>query len=89
MELLITMEMVGMVGVVMVAEAGDVQEVVLLGVEDEVMVSKVHTMIMLKLHLSKVVVSKVDTMIMLKVHLSKVVVSSWSSDFFALYFWLK
>lgn len=57
MELLIIMEMVGMVGVAMVAEEEAVREVVLSGVEDEVMVSKLDTMIMLKVHLSKVVVS--------------------------------
>ncbi|KAM2531416.1 hypothetical protein PS1_000145 [Malus domestica] len=56
MELGIIMEMVGMVGVVMVAEVEAVQEVVLLGVEDEVMVSQVDTMTMLKVHLPKAVV---------------------------------
>lgn len=56
MELGIIMEMFGMVGVVMVAEVEAVQEVVLLGVEDEVMVSQVDTMTMLKVHLPKAVV---------------------------------
>lgn len=56
MELLIIMEMVGMVGVAMVAEEEAVREVIS-GVEGEVMVSKLDTMIMLKVHLSKVVVS--------------------------------
>ena len=55
--LIIIMEIIGRVGVAMVAEVGAVQEVVLLGVEDEVMVSKLGTMIMLKVHLPKVVVS--------------------------------
>ncbi|BBH05509.1 Alba DNA/RNA-binding protein [Prunus dulcis] len=58
MELGIIMEMVGMVGVVMVAEVEAVEEVVLLGDEEEVMVSRVDTMTMLKVHLPKVAVSQ-------------------------------
>lgn len=57
MELGIIMEMVGMVGVVMVAEVEAVEEVVLLGDEEEVMVSRVDTMTMLTVHLPKVAVS--------------------------------
>lgn len=53
----IIMEMDGMVGVVMVAEVEAAEEVVLLGDEEEVMVSRVDTMTMLKVHLPKVVVS--------------------------------
>lgn len=54
------MAVVGMVDVALVAEVGDVQEVVLLGVEDGVMVvSRVDIMIMVNMmhHLHKVVVS--------------------------------